>query len=69
MEIEEMELDGNLNVAEIICFEFENWKFGLENWNQKDIEKGRRWETLGFLLFVFGVIIGLLQCKLQYIYI
>jgi hypothetical protein len=33
MEIEEMELDGNLNVAEIICFEFENWKFGLENWN------------------------------------
>jgi hypothetical protein len=24
MEIEEMELDGNLNVAEIICFEFEN---------------------------------------------
>jgi len=32
MEIEEI-LDGNLNVAEIICFEFENWKFGLENWN------------------------------------
>ena len=39
-----------LNVAEIICFEFENWKFGLENWNKKDIEKERRWETVFYFL-------------------